>query len=242
MAYAQWIILIIANALNNRDIRVQNATVDWGKFWQGSNRDNEIKPWQVNQIVTAPGTAESVKSCGRSDSSSGTAGSLDLYDGDTRISHIWWNCPWGSKSNEFSALVDDSVRALYHIHVTDHALDAGSLGAIVSAQNSAGIQTLLDAERDASKIVQKDRTKRIKEARDEAKKEITNYKTKKDEEFKKFEAEHGRGNKEAEDEAAKEAEQQIQVIKNAGQKSRDAVVKNLLEAVFDVKPVPPSAA
>ncbi|KAF4592200.1 V-type proton ATPase subunit G [Ophiocordyceps camponoti-floridani] len=115
----------------------------------------------------------------------------------------------------------------------------------MSAQNSAGIQTLLDAERDASKIVQKAReyrTKRIKEARDEAKKEITNYKTKKDQEFKKFEAEHSRGNKEAEDEAAQEAEQQIQVIKNAGQKSRDAVVKNLLEAVFEVKPVPPSAA
>ncbi|RDA95641.1 hypothetical protein CP533_1195 [Ophiocordyceps camponoti-saundersi (nom. inval.)] len=115
----------------------------------------------------------------------------------------------------------------------------------MSAQNSAGIQTLLDAEREASKIVQKAReyrTKRIREARDEAKKEITNYKATKDKEFKTFETEHSQGNKEAEDEAAKEAEKQIKVIKNAGQKSRDAVVKNLLNAVFDVKPVPPSAA
>lgn len=35
------------------------------------------------------------------------------------------------------------------------------------------------------------RTKRVKEARDEAKKEINDYKSKKDQEFKKFEAEVG---------------------------------------------------
>ena len=33
------------------------------------------------------------------------------------------------------------------------------------------------------------RTKRVKEARDEAKKEISDYKNKKEEEYKKFEAE-----------------------------------------------------
>lgn len=36
-----------------------------------------------------------------------------------------------------------------------------------------------------------DRTKRVKEARDEAKKEIDQYRKQKDEEFKKFEAEVG---------------------------------------------------
>ncbi|KAM4065924.1 vacuolar (H+)-ATPase G subunit [Hirsutella rhossiliensis] len=127
----------------------------------------------------------------------------------------------------------------------------------MSAQNSAGIQTLLDAEREASKIVQKAResnnqanrhpativrTKRVKEARDEAKKEIADYKAKKDGEFKKFEAEHSKGDKEAEAEAAKDAEKQIKTIKEAGQKNKNAVVKNLMSAVFDVKPVAPSAA
>lgn len=61
-----------------------------------------------------------------------------------------------------------------------------------SAQNSAGIQTLLDSEREASKIVQKARefrTKRVREARDEAKKEIEAYRQSKDDEFKKFESE-----------------------------------------------------
>ncbi|KAJ0294108.1 hypothetical protein COL26b_005154 [Colletotrichum chrysophilum] len=129
-----------------------------------------------------------------------------------------------------------------------------------SAQNSAGIQTLLDAEREASKIVQKVRTKRVKEARDEAKKEIEAYRNSKEDEFKKFESEvrlckprqraceytndlkHTQGNKQAEDEANKEAEGKIKEIKDAGKKSQDKVVADLLKAVFEVKPVPPSAA
>ncbi|KAH0423767.1 V-type ATPase [Colletotrichum camelliae] len=114
-----------------------------------------------------------------------------------------------------------------------------------SAQNSAGIQTLLDAEREASKIVQKARefrTKRVKEARDEAKKEIEAYRNSKEDEFKKFESEHTQGNKQAEDEANKEAEGKIKEIKDAGKKSQDKVVADLLKAVFEVKPVPPSAA
>ncbi|KAF4125963.1 V-type H+-transporting ATPase subunit G [Geosmithia morbida] len=93
-----------------------------------------------------------------------------------------------------------------------------------SAQNSAGIQTLLDAEREASKIVQKVRTKRVKEARDEAKKEIADYRAQKEDEFQKFQAE-------AEEEANKEAEKQIQAIKEAGKKGQAGVVQNLLNAV-----------
>jgi len=115
----------------------------------------------------------------------------------------------------------------------------------MAAQNSAGIQTLLDAERDASKIVQKARefrTKRVKEARDEAKKEIEAYKAQKEQEFKKFEAEHTQGNKQAEQEANKEADVKIKEIKAAGKKSQDKVIKDLLRAVFDAKPVSPSAA
>lgn len=115
----------------------------------------------------------------------------------------------------------------------------------MSAQNSAGIQTLLDAEREASKIVQKAReyrTKRVKESRDEAKKEIEAYRAKKEAEFKKFEAEHTQGNKAAEEEANKEAEASIKQIKDAGKKNQDKVVKDLLKAVFEVHPVVPTQA
>ncbi|OTB02765.1 hypothetical protein M426DRAFT_322363 [Hypoxylon sp. CI-4A] len=111
----------------------------------------------------------------------------------------------------------------------------------MSAQNSAGIQTLLDAEREASKIVQKARefrTKRVREARDEAKKEIEAYRQTKGEEFKKFESEHTQGNKQAEDEANKEADAKIEEIQAAGKKGQDKVVDDLLKAVFEIKPVP----
>ncbi|KAG9715239.1 hypothetical protein KCU59_g19929, partial [Aureobasidium melanogenum] len=66
----------------------------------------------------------------------------------------------------------------------------------MSAQNSAGIQTLLDAEREAQKIVQQGklyRTKRVKDARSEAQKEIDEYRNKKEEEFKQFSTQHTSG-------------------------------------------------
>ncbi|KAI0121018.1 vacuolar ATPase [Xylariales sp. AK1849] len=151
----------------------------------------------------------------------------------------------------------------------------------MSAQNSQGIQTLLDAERDASKIVQKGapptlpltfalplrslnhflrashlpsnsadsgsiareyRTKRVREARDEAKKEIDEYRQNKESEFKKFESDHASGNKAAEDEANKEADSKITEIRGVGKKSQDAVVKELLKAIFGPQPVAPEKA
>lgn len=52
---------------------------------------------------------------------------------------------------------------------------------------------------------------------------------------------HTQGNKAAEEEANKEAETKIKAIKAAGDKGRDKVINDLLKAVFDAKPVPPSA-
>ncbi|KAI9925708.1 hypothetical protein ASPWEDRAFT_42368 [Aspergillus wentii DTO 134E9] len=111
----------------------------------------------------------------------------------------------------------------------------------MSAQNSAGIQTLLDAEREAQKIVQQAReyrTKRIRDAKSEAQKEIEEYKSQKEEEFKKFEAEHSSGYKKAEEDANKEAEVKLEEIKDAGNKQGDKVVDGLLHALVDVKPEP----
>ncbi|KAF4545579.1 Vacuolar ATPAse [Lasiodiplodia theobromae] len=110
----------------------------------------------------------------------------------------------------------------------------------MSAQNSAGIQTLLDAEREAQKIVQKDRTKRVKDARSEAQKEIEEYRNKKEEEFKAFEKEHTSGNKQAEEEANKATEVKLKEIKEIGSKSGSIVVDQLLEAVTNVQAEPPS--
>ncbi|KAL1990422.1 hypothetical protein VTN49DRAFT_6261 [Thermomyces lanuginosus] len=118
----------------------------------------------------------------------------------------------------------------------------GNKCAKMSAQNSAGIQTLLDAEREAQKIVQQAReyrTKRIKDARTEAQREIDEYRRRKEEEFKKFEAEHTSGYKKAEEEADRDAEGQLAEIREVGKKVGDKVVEDLIAAVVDVRPEVP---
>jgi len=112
----------------------------------------------------------------------------------------------------------------------------------MSAQNSAGIQTLLEAEKEAQKIVQKAReyrTQRVKAARTEAQKEIDDYRNEKENEFKKFESEHSSGNKKAEQDAGQEAQARLKEIKDAGAKSGNKVVQDLLGIVTNVKPEVP---
>lgn len=50
---------------------------------------------------------------------------------------------------------------------------------------------------------------------------------------------HTSGNKKAEDDANKDAVEQIKGISAAGKKGQDKVVADLLKAVFDVKPIVP---
>ncbi|KAL8796445.1 MAG: hypothetical protein Q9182_007378 [Xanthomendoza sp. 2 TL-2023] len=95
------------------------------------------------------------------------------------------------------------------------------------------------AEREAQKIVQKDRSKRVKDARSEAQKEIEDYRKQKDEEFQKFEKEHTSGNKKAEQDASNDAEEQVNAIKSAGEKHGSKVVDDLLRCVTDVRPEVP---
>ncbi|KAF2483602.1 H+-ATPase G subunit-domain-containing protein [Neohortaea acidophila] len=112
----------------------------------------------------------------------------------------------------------------------------------MAASNSAGIQTLLDAEREAQKIVQKAReyrTKRVKDARSEAQKEIEDYKKEKEEEYKKYEKEQQSGNKQAEEKAEKDTQQQLEDLKQLEKKSGPGVVDDLLKAVVDVRPEVP---
>ncbi|KAF2638480.1 V-type ATPase [Massarina eburnea CBS 473.64] len=112
----------------------------------------------------------------------------------------------------------------------------------MSAQNSAGIQTLLDAEREAQKIVQQAReyrTKRVKDARSEAQKEIDDYRKEKENEFQKFEKEHSSGNKKAEDDAKVETDVKVKEIGQIGEKSGSEVVEQLITAVTNPKPEPP---
>ena len=111
-----------------------------------------------------------------------------------------------------------------------------------------------------------DRTQRVKAARTEAQKEIDDYRKQKEEEFQEFEkkvcstfllpggpaprtwrtgganaicVQHTSGNKKAEEDASKDAEEQIKAIKQAGGKKGDQVVNDLLRVVGDVRPQVP---
>ncbi|KAF1988531.1 hypothetical protein K402DRAFT_25566 [Aulographum hederae CBS 113979] len=126
--------------------------------------------------------------------------------------------------------------------ISTHTLLPSSLTKM-SAQNSAGIQTLLEAEKEAQKIVQQAReyrTKKVKDARSEAQKEIDEYRKSKEDEFKAFEKEHSSGNKKEEEKSNTETEEKLKEIKELGNKTGSKVVDDLLKAITDVKPAPPS--
>ena len=100
-----------------------------------------------------------------------------------------------------------------------------------------------------------DRTKRVKDAKNEAQKEIEEYRKKKEEEYKKFESEvspisqqspcnadifqQSSGNKTAEDEANKEADVKLKEIDEAGKKSGSKVVDDLIKVIITPRPEVP---
>ncbi|KAK0488763.1 H+-ATPase G subunit-domain-containing protein [Armillaria novae-zelandiae] len=109
----------------------------------------------------------------------------------------------------------------------------------MAAQQSQGIQTLLEAEKEAAKIVQQARQYRVqklKDARSEASKEIEAYKKAKEEEFKAFEASHAGTTSSAQASIDKETDIKLKSITDSFNANKDQVVKKLLDRVVLVKP------
>ncbi|KAL9936071.1 hypothetical protein V8E36_004913 [Tilletia maclaganii] len=109
----------------------------------------------------------------------------------------------------------------------------------MAAQQSQGIQTLLEAEKEAAKIVSKARayrTQKLKDARSEAAKDIEDLKAKKEKEFKTFQKEHEGTQTTAASAAEKETTAQIEELNSAFAKNQDAVVKKLLDRITEVSP------
>ncbi|TEB36514.1 V-type ATPase [Coprinellus micaceus] len=110
--------------------------------------------------------------------------------------------------------------------------------ALKSAQQSQSIQTLLEAEKEASKIVQQARQYRLqklKDARAEASKEIEAYKKAKEDEFKSFESSHAGTTSVAQTNIDRETEDKLTEITEAYNKNKDTVVKKLLDRVVLVQ-------
>ncbi|EAU90247.1 hypothetical protein CC1G_11571 [Coprinopsis cinerea okayama7 len=104
----------------------------------------------------------------------------------------------------------------------------------MSAQQSQGIQTLLEAEKEAAKIVQQARqyrVQRLKDARAEASREIEEYKKAKEAEFRAFESSHAGTTSVAQSTVDRETEEKLAVINESYDRNKDAVVTKLLDRV-----------
>jgi hypothetical protein len=125
MAYAQWVTMTIKP---NYNATLKNVAHSWGKFYDGNNKDNEIQPSAIEGHVIKAGDSYIIGACGRSDASSGTEGSFDIYDGDVKVGTLTWDCPWGSKTNSYQWTPNDDN---YSTQVTGANLDSGALGNMV---------------------------------------------------------------------------------------------------------------
>ncbi|THH09924.1 hypothetical protein EW145_g1682 [Phellinidium pouzarii] len=109
---------------------------------------------------------------------------------------------------------------------------------MASSQNQ-GIQTLLEAEKDAAKVVQEARQyriQRVKDARSEADKEIEQYRALKESESKEFEDSRVGTTQTSQSTIDKRTEEMLDQITNSYKQNKDNVVMKLLDRVVLVKP------
>ncbi|KAH7889195.1 Asp-hemolysin [Phlebopus sp. FC_14] len=124
-AEAQWVKVTIKNWVTSSSIKVQDAQLDWGKFYNGDDKSDELKASEINSIVIAPSQSRTVSASGRANASSGTEGSFSLYEGSTKICKVYWNCPWGKKDNDFEVSTDS---ARHTVTVGDWNKNSGAIG------------------------------------------------------------------------------------------------------------------
>lgn len=125
MAYAQWIEVKVVS--ENMTLKVQHANLNWGKFYKNGDKDTEISSGDIDKITVESGKSTMVCSCGRSGASSGTEGSFELYNGDTKIGKFNWVCPWGKKSNSFS-WNQEASKDSYYTNRDGGNTDSGAIG------------------------------------------------------------------------------------------------------------------
>lgn len=107
----------------------------------------------------------------------------------------------------------------------------------MATQNSQGIHTLLEAEKEASKIVTKARqyrVQRLKDARTEAQKEIEALKAQKQAEYAAFEKSHLGTNDHIIGKFGTDAEEKLKEIKNLYEANKEEVLQNLINNVISV--------
>ncbi|PFH58639.1 hypothetical protein XA68_13432 [Ophiocordyceps unilateralis] len=133
MAYAQWIIVAIYNGLADGFITIKNVNIKQGKFFGENGMDYELSAEQISQKTIVTNDIEYVRACGRAHSPSGTEGSLELYELDTKICKLYWSCPWGSKTNDFRVQDHDPTTSRYWIKCGPYSRESGAIGTVTLA-------------------------------------------------------------------------------------------------------------
>ena len=128
MARGQWIKVSVKPSKLN--VNIQNANLSWGQFHKENDKYAQISTDEINKIKVSDGQSASISSCGKPDSSSGTEGSLDIYDAATakKIGTFSWNCPWGARENSFGWSYSDSPN--YMVEVAEGNKGSGAIGEV----------------------------------------------------------------------------------------------------------------
>lgn len=107
----------------------------------------------------------------------------------------------------------------------------------MSASNSSGIQTLLEAERKAQETVQEARafrSQRLKASKADAAKEIEEYQKTKENEFYSASSKSENEGSQAESTADRNAQKDIDALKTSAEKGRAGVIQYLVEQTTTV--------
>ncbi|KAH7306567.1 hypothetical protein KP509_22G019900 [Ceratopteris richardii] len=102
-AYAQWIAFELSYT-GEGSLCVQNASLEWGKWYDYPDEDREIAA--PNGQAIAPGSILYVAASGRENSPSGTEGTFEIWSSTLKIAHFHFDCPWSGSNkleiNRFS--------------------------------------------------------------------------------------------------------------------------------------------
>ncbi|KHE86327.1 Aegerolysin-domain-containing protein [Neurospora crassa] len=120
--------MTILNQASSGDLFIRNAHLNWGKWFEYPDTGHQLSHAQVEAKSASPnGGSMVVASSGTAWTPTGTEGHLDIYHGDTKVCHVYWDCPWMRRSNSFEiSEVDDN----YAVEATGGSINKGPLGSI----------------------------------------------------------------------------------------------------------------
>jgi hypothetical protein len=113
-AYNQYVVLHIINDLGTGSLNIVNAyhkqhvsllpflyplTIPSGKFHKNGDKDSEFNESEVNNIVIPAGTSVDISGCGRVGAALGIEGSIELWEGSTQVTKLYFNSPYSGRNN-----------------------------------------------------------------------------------------------------------------------------------------------